>query len=301
MTTTIALAGATGRLGRRITTSLIERGAHVRALVRQTSDPQKIDELKKVGAKIVPVEFSSRDKLADALKGTDCIVSAMAGLRDVIVDAQTQLLDAALEAGVPRFIPSDYCIDYTKLEPGTNRNLDLRREFRERIDKSHIAATSILNGMFTDLLTGQAPVVLFDRKRVLYWGNANQLMDFTTLADTATYTAAAALDPVTPKFLRIAGDQISAHGLSIVASEVTGEKFKLLRPGGIGAFNAIIGITRALMPARDNLYPPWQGMQYLRDMLSGEAKLEPLDNHRYAEIRWTTVGEVLADHLEGSA
>jgi uncharacterized protein YbjT (DUF2867 family) len=297
MPDTIALAGATGRLGRRIAASLIEQEADVRAIIRPSSAPDRVKDLEKLGATIMEVEFSDSDRLADACRGCNCVVSAVAGLREVVVGAQTLLLDAALKAGVPRFIPSDYCIDYTKLEPGNNRNLDFRREFQQRLDKAPIAATSVLSGMFTDLLTGQAPVVLFDRKRVLHWGDADQLMDFTTLDDTAVYTAAAALDPVTPRFLRIAGDQISARGLSIVASEITGEKFKLLRPGGLGAFNVIIGIMRRLMPARDELYPPWQGMQYLRDMLSGGAKLEPLDNGRYSRVRWTTVRDVLARHI----
>jgi hypothetical protein len=35
-------------------------------------------------------------------------------------------------------------------------------------------------------------------------------------------------------------------------------------------------------------------MQYLRDMLSGEAKLGPLDNKRYPGIQWTTVKEIIA-------
>ena len=293
MPDTIALAGATGRLGRRIAASLIQQGVDVRAIVRRRSAPEKIDDLQKLGAAIVEVDYSSSHKLADAYRGCTCVVSALAGLRDVIVDAQTLLLEAALAAGVQRFIPSDYCIDYTKLAPGNNRNLDLRREFRHRLDNTAIAATSVLNGMFTDLLTGQAPVILFDRKRVLYWGNADKLMDFTTLDDTAAYTAAAALDPVTPRFLRIAGDQISARGLSIVASEITGQEFKLLRPGGLGAFNVMIAIMRRLMPAHDNLYPPWQGMQYMRDMLSGDGKLTPLDNQRYSHLRWTTVRDFL--------
>ena len=290
----IALAGATGRLGLKIAAALVENGASVRAIVRPGADAEALEVLKKLGTAIVEADYSDREKLTDACIDAECVVSALAGLRDVIVDAQTLLLDASIKAGVPRFIPSDYCIDYTKLEPGSNRNLDLRREFNQRLDKAPIAATSVLNGMFTDLLTGQAPVVMFDRKRVLYWGNADQLMDFTTLEDTATYTALAALDPVTPRYLRVAGDQISMRGLAIVATKVTGEKFKLLRPGSLGAFNVIIGAMRWLMPARDNLYPPWQGMQYLLDMLSGKSKLIPLDNSRYASVEWTSVEEVLA-------
>jgi nucleoside-diphosphate-sugar epimerase len=296
-TKTIALAGASGRLGRRIAASLIARGIEVRAIVRPTSPSKNVEELRELGATIVEVDFADAEGLADACRDSACVVSALAGLRSTIVDAQTLLLDAAVKAGAPRFIPSDYCIDYTKLSPGSNRNLDVRREFQQRLDKAPIAASSILSGMFTDLLTGQAPVVLFDRKRVLYWGNADQLMDFTTMDDTAAYTAAAAIDDVAPRFLRIAGDQISARGLANVASEITGQKFKLFRPGGLGAFNVIIRIFRTLMPATDDLYPPWQGMQYLRDMLSGEAKLHPLDNRRYSEIRWTSVEEVLATYL----
>ena len=54
-------------------------------------------------------------------------------------------------------------------------------------------------------------------------------------------------------------------------------------------------LTLRFAPGTDELYPPWQGMQYLRDMLGGRAKLEPLDNDRYPETEWTTVAEFLAD------
>jgi nucleoside-diphosphate-sugar epimerase len=46
-------------------------------------------------------------------------------------------------------------------------------------------------------------LILFKLKRVLYWGNADQRMDFTTIDDTAAFTASAALDPSTPRFLRL--------------------------------------------------------------------------------------------------
>ncbi len=294
---TIVLAGATGHLGGLIARYVMEGGGRVRALVRANANPASVQGLRSIGAEVAEVSYADKLALIAACRGAACVVSALAGLRDTIVDAQVALLDAAVAAGVPRFIPSDFCIDYTRLEPGTNRNLDLRREFMQRLDRAPIAATSILCGMFTGLLTGQAPVVLFDRKRVLHWGSADQLMDFTTTEDTAAFTASAALDSDTPRFLRIAGDQISARGMSTVASELTGESFRLLRPGSLGAFNVIIRIMRRLMPAKDELYPPWQGMQYLRDMLSGNAKLQPLDNNRYPQQKWTTVRDVLAAHL----
>ena len=144
------------------------------------------------------------------------------------------------------------------------------------------------------MLTGRMPLILFRLKRVLYWGDADQRMDFTTIDDTAAFTASAALDASTPRALRIAGDQLSARELTEVVSEVTGEKFRLFRAGGLGALNALIKVTRALAPGGEQLYPAWQGMQYMRDMFDGRAKLEPLDNDRYPGMRWTTVRDVLA-------
>ena len=294
----IILAGATGDLGGRLAAMLLARGARVRAIVRRGSAPDKVAELRKLDLATLEVDFTSAADLRKAFAGGTCVVSALSGLREVIVDTQSLLLNAAVAAGVPRFIPSDYCIDFTKLPPGTNRNLDLRREFHERLAKAPIAATSIFNGAFTDMLTGQAPIILFKFKRVLYWENADQLMDFTTRDDTAAFTAAAALDAETPRFLRVAGDQISARGLAAAASAVTGETFRVVRGGGLGRLGRVIKVARTLFPAPTSLYPPWQGMQYLHNMFSGVAKLHPLNNDRYPGMRWTPVRAVLATHEE---
>ena len=268
--------------------------AAVRALVRPSSARDELARLQEAGAAIGCEDWSNAGALTSACAGASCVVSALQGLHDVIVDTQGLLLDAAVSAGVPRFIPSDYSIDFTGLPPGRNRNLDLRREFHEHLSKRAISVTTVFNGAFADMLTGQMPLVLFRVKRVLCWGNPDERMDFTTMDDTAAFTASAALDPSTPRFLRIAGDQLSARELAAVVSEVTGEKFRPFRAGGLGMLGAFIKVARTLAPGEKELFPPWQGMQYMRDMFDGRARLEPLDNDRYAGIRWTPAREVLA-------
>jgi len=297
----IVVAGATGNLGGRIVSALLDRGAPVTALVRHGTSRNKIDRLEGIGASVASVDPNSVTDMSAACAGGSCVVSALAGLRDVIVGTQTALLEAAVAAGVPRFIPSDYSIDFTKLPPGQNRNLDLRRDFHVRLDESSISATTIFCGAFADMLTGQMPMILFKVRRVLYWGDADQRMDFTTIDDTAAFTARAALDPSTPRFLRIAGDQLSARELAAAASETTGKKFRLLRAGGLGILGMMIRVARAIAPGEQQLYPPWQGMQYMRNMLDGRAKLAPIDNDRYRDLRWTTARDVLAAHLAGTA
>ena len=64
---------------------------------------------------IAEADFASVSDLTTACRGASCVLSALSGLEDVIIGAQSRLPDAAIAAGVPRFIPSDYCIDFTKL------------------------------------------------------------------------------------------------------------------------------------------------------------------------------------------
>ena len=115
MADSVILAGGTGHLGGKIAASLLDLGASVRAIVRTGSEPDRTQELRRQGATIVEVDYKSRPDLARACKGGTCVVSALSGLRDVIVDAQTRLLDAAVDAGVVRFIPSDYAVDFKYL------------------------------------------------------------------------------------------------------------------------------------------------------------------------------------------
>ena len=151
--TTIIVAGGTGDLGGRIIKALLNDGAEVRAVVRTGADTAKVEKLEQLGVKVIPVNMADVAEVTKACVGAACIVSALQGLRDVIVDVQSVLLEAAVAAGVPRFIPSDYSSDFTKLPVGDNRNFDLRREFHERLDKAAIRGTSILNGAFAELLS----------------------------------------------------------------------------------------------------------------------------------------------------
>lgn len=290
----IVLAGATGGLGKLIAEELRGRGAVVKALVRQTTAPDSIAALAAFGVKAVAVDLGQVADATIALRGASCVVSALNGLSDVILGTQGVLLEAAVAAGVPRFIPSDYSLDFTKTVPGSNRNLDLRRTFHERLRASPIAWTSILNGAFMDMLDGQMPIVADKIHRVIHVGSADQKLDFTTMRDTAFYTAQVALDAGgTPEILRIAGDVLSARGLAEVASRARGSRYRTLRVGGIGTLKSMIKLAK-LFGGEKEVFPPWQGMQYMANMFSGDGKLTPLDNDRYPDMRWTKVGEVLA-------
>ena len=292
----ILVAGATGNLGLRIVKALLNKDAEIRVVVRSTSDIEKIKELENLGVKIYKVSSWNLEELKTSCIGVSCVVSALAGLREVVIDAQKVLLDAAIAAGVPRFIPSDYSLDFTKFSYGENRNLDLRREFHEYLDKTSITATSIFNGAFTELLINEMPMILFKQKMILYWGNKDYKLGFTTMDNTAEFTAKVALDSNTPRYLRIAGDLVSPREVKAIVSQVTGQKFRLFRPGGQRLLTIIIKIAKKLAPGEKELYPAWQGMQYMHNMIDERSKIAKLDSSRYPEIHWTTVKDFLFKH-----
>ena len=43
---------------------------------------------------------------------------------------------------------------------------------------------------------------------------------------------------------------------------------------------------------REIVYPPWPGMQHMRNTYDRRAKLAPLDNDRFGGLRWTGLREV---------
>ena len=289
----IVVAGATGNLGSRIVDALLARGADVRALVRTETDSTRVDQLTARGANVVRVELADIRQLTEACAGAACVVSALQGLRDVIVDVQTGLLEAAVAAEVPRFIPSDYSTDFTQLPPGENRNFDLRREFHERLATADIAATSIFNGAFAEVLTYNIPLLDFQKRSVGYWEDVEWRIDFTTMDDTAAFTAAAALDPTTPRWLRIASFQISPRELAAAAEDVIHQSYTLNRLGRRDELAAYTRHERAAHPEGEHeLMPRWQQMQYMLGMFS--AQNNPLDNARYPDIHWTSAREMLA-------
>jgi nucleoside-diphosphate-sugar epimerase len=123
---TVLVVDYTRMLGSLIVAAVIEKGTiEVKARVRSSNDShqekrQKIDEMKAKGAGIVEGDLMKPETLLGACAEVDVIVSAV-GNNDVTVLGQKNLIDAAKQQGVKRFIPSDYSVDYRKLSLGRQR------------------------------------------------------------------------------------------------------------------------------------------------------------------------------------
>jgi nucleoside-diphosphate-sugar epimerase len=125
-------------LASKIVAAAIDKGTfEFKAMVRSSNDSheekrQKIDAMKAKGAGIVEGDLIKPETLLGACAEVDVIVSAV-GNNDVTVLGQKNLIDAAKQQGVKRFIASDYSVDYRKqtLPAGDNDNLDMPKQVFE--------------------------------------------------------------------------------------------------------------------------------------------------------------------------
>jgi uncharacterized protein YbjT (DUF2867 family) len=104
----ILVAGATGSLGGRIATGLLERGQKVRALVRATSH---IDALRSAGAEIAGGDLRDPQSLELACRDIDLVIATASASKrgddtidNVDLRGNQHLIDAASRAGVRHLI-----------------------------------------------------------------------------------------------------------------------------------------------------------------------------------------------------
>lgn len=298
MKKTILVAGATGNLGNRICRELLQRGATVKAIVRESTDMDKIEILEEMGVEVKIIDLNNVDAIAAESVNVDCVVSALAGLGDVIIDAQKKILDGAVKAGVTRFIPSDFCTDYNDLPEGDNRNFDLRRTFKKYIDQSPIQASSVFNGCFADILKYNTPILNLKEKSIGYWGDkVDWKLDFTTMDDTAAFTSEVALDDSAPRNIQIASFQISPNMIFDDVKEITGQEFKLHQVASLEDFAEYIRKQRAEDPTGENeLYAKFQQGQYMYSMF--KTQHNDLATERYNGILWTSGIDYLKTFLK---
>ncbi|MBO2447907.1 NmrA family NAD(P)-binding protein [Actinomadura barringtoniae] len=217
------------------------------------------------------------------------MISAVQGGPDVVVDGQVNLLRAAEKAGVPRMIPSDFAIDLFKLDYGDNVFLDHRKKADEAFEGSPVKQTSILNGAFLEVMTAPfIEMIDWEAGTFDYWGDGDQPCDFTTVPDTAAYTAAAALDPSTAaRNLQVAGDVVTMKEFHAAMQRGSGRSLELRRKGDVDDLHAEIQRRKAA----GNPVTGYVALQYVWAMVSGKAKLDSLDNTRYPTITPTSAAD----------
>ena len=294
---TVLVVGSTGMLGSKIVSALLDkRTIQVKAMVRSSNDSneengQKIEAMKAKGAVIVEGNLMQPETLLPVCEGVDVVVSAV-GNNEVTVPGQKNLIDAAKQQGVKRFIPSDYSVDYRKLDYGDNDNLDKRKEVFEYLQQSGLEYTLVLNGAFMDNVgTPYMPQFDLEHQTFQYWGDGETPLDFTSTDDTAKYVAEAVSDSeLANTALEVAGEVLTAKQLKAAYEEATGNKLAAKPLGSVEELKAWIAAKKPSASSPVEYVP----QQYEYTMVSGKGKLDNLQTDRYPQIKPLTIKQFLS-------
>ena len=109
----ILVVGSTGLVGSEVCQRLLARGESVRALVRHSSNPERVAALRQAGAELAFGDLKDPGSLVVACQGVQAIISTASStfsrqegdsIRTVDAQGQLHLVEAAKHAGVHRFL-----------------------------------------------------------------------------------------------------------------------------------------------------------------------------------------------------
>lgn len=157
-TSTVLVAGATGLLGSEICRLLRAKNLPVKAMVRTTSDPVKINQLTKLGVQIVQGDLTKKVSLSQVLQGVKTVITSVSSMpfsykpgendiQSVDENGVINLIDASKAAGVNHFI-------YTSFSKNLDLDFPLRnakRKVERHLQQSGLTYTILRPGCFMEL------------------------------------------------------------------------------------------------------------------------------------------------------
>ncbi|ETI27914.1 hypothetical protein G647_00363 [Cladophialophora carrionii CBS 160.54] len=150
-TTKVALAGATGNIGVPTLKALLAANHDVVVLTRKGSNSaSKLPQASNLTIK--EVDYKSVDELTSALQGVKVVVSTLASAS---IGEQNPLIDAAVAAGVERFLPSEFGSDtvnpVTSKMPVFKYKVETQEYLKEKAAQNpSFSYTLVITGPFFD-------------------------------------------------------------------------------------------------------------------------------------------------------
>ncbi|HEY7753226.1 MAG TPA: SDR family oxidoreductase [Steroidobacteraceae bacterium] len=197
----VLIVGATGMLGSEICRRLAARGDPVRALVRRTSNPERVALLRQLGVELVHGDLKDSSSLREACRGVDTVVSTASStiarqegdsIQTVDRQGQLDLLEAAEAAGVQRFVLISF--------PGFDIPFplqDAKRAVEDRLRRSRMVQVILQPTCFMEVWL--SPMLGFDlaNARAQVLGDGKNAVSWISFLDVAAFATAAVHAPDT--------------------------------------------------------------------------------------------------------
>ncbi|KAJ0418700.1 NAD(P)-binding protein [Aspergillus carlsbadensis] len=283
----VGIAGITGKFARRLLTHLLDAGDDSLTFKGYCRDPSKVPNTLKESPRVELIQGTAFDKetIATFVDGCDVVVCCYLGDDKLMVDGQKLLIDACESANVPRYVASDWALDYTKLKLGELFPKDPMIHVKAYLDaKESVSGVHILIGGFMEpIFSPFFNIVDVESNTFRYWGDGSETMEGTTYDDAAKYTAKVVLDSKATGVLKFLGGRATIHEIAKSYEAVYGVSVKLEQRGSLDDLYKAMHELRAQNP--QDIYS-YMSLFFYYYWINGQTFLGPeLDNERYPDVK----------------
>lgn len=232
----ILIAGATGFLGREICRRLAGQGLPVRGLVRPSSDPDSVAQIREWGVETIEGDLKEPDSLRRACAGVKMVISTVTSTRSradgdgvEATDHQGQLdmVDAARAEGVGRYIYISYSGQIGGDDPLTRAKRGVERHLR----MSGMTYTILRPSCFMEVWL--SPALGFDHPNAsaTIYGAGHNRLSWISISDVAAFTVECVGNPAARNaVIELGGPQpLSPNEVVRIFEEVGGRPFSVVR------------------------------------------------------------------------
>ena len=195
----ILVAGATGNVGGAVCEVLRAQGKPVRAMVRGSSDPERVRSLEELGAEVVRGELRDPDSLVRACASAETVVSGATTITSLGTDSisavdrdgQLSLVDAAHDSEVGHFIYVSYTSHVDTDDPLT----EAKRAVEQRLRESGMGFTVLRPSYFMEMWLGPTLGWELAEGRVRVLGSGEQRVSWISANDVVRAIVACVDNP----------------------------------------------------------------------------------------------------------
>lgn len=195
MATVVGIAGLTGKFAQCVAKELqAYPGVTIKGFCRS---PQKLSQkaLLKYKIKVIQGEFDDEAAVQRFVRGTDIVICCYFGDPDVMTRGQKILVEACAREGVPRYLPSDFAVDYTKIPARELFPKESAKIIKDYLVEKKVAGVHVLvGGLIETFWSGFFQIYDAQTQTMAYWGTGDEKWDLTTYETAAAYTAALVTD-----------------------------------------------------------------------------------------------------------
>ncbi len=230
---TTLVVGATGSLGSLICQRLMDGGARTRAVVRPTSDAERVGALRALGAELVEADLKEPATLPAACADVSAIVSTAEAvgrqpddtLDRVDRDGQSALVDAAAAAGVGHFVFVSHSTNMLSVDSAFER---AKLAVEQRLRESGIVYTILRATFFTEFWLGPSGGFDYANRHATVYGEGTNPVSFISQNDVAEFAVRSLDTPAARNaVLELGGpESLSPLGAIEIFEQLTGDTFE---------------------------------------------------------------------------